>query len=221
MKLIIRDLGITPYQSVWEEMKRFTKERNKESDDELWLVEHPSVYTLGLAGRQEHLLHNPQNIPLIRTDRGGQITYHGPGQLVIYPLLNLHRLKLNIRSLVCKLEGTVIRWLKTYQIEAKHQKDAPGVYIQEKKIASIGIKVSRGFTYHGIAINLNMNLTPFNGINPCGFEKLKMCQLKDFVNPKPFPTLKNELIEQFNLEFGSVYQMETFPTTCEDKQYVE
>lgn len=214
MKLIIRDLGLCPYQEVWDAMKTLTKTRDKETLDELWLVEHPSVYTQGLAGKPEHLLHNPQRIPVIKTDRGGQITYHGPGQLVLYPLLNLHRLKLNIRSLVCRLESTVINWLALYNIDANHQVDAPGVYVQDKKMASIGIKVSRGFTYHGIAINLDMDLAPFDGINPCGFERLKMCQFKEFVSIFNFNNLKQEIITQFNSAFGRVYTMEQ-PTSKE------
>ncbi len=178
-ELIIRQLGLQPYQTAWQAMKNFTKNRTPEISDELWILQHPPVFTQGQAGKPEHIL-NAHEIPIVQTDRGGQVTYHGPGQLVIYPLLNLQKQNCNIRQLVTHLEQTIIELLKNFSIGAESKIDAPGVYVENKKICSIGLRVSRGFSYHGIALNVNMDLKPFTFINPCGWAGLQMTQIKDY-----------------------------------------
>lgn len=180
MTLIVRQLGIRPYAEVWQDMRDFTQQRTAETPDELWLLEHTPVFTQGLAGKAEHVL-NPGEIPVIQTDRGGQVTYHGPGQLVVYPLLDLSRRKLTIRGLVTTLEQCVIGLLETYGIAGQTRQNAPGVYVGNSKICSIGLRVKRGCSYHGIALNVAMDLTPFSYINPCGFEGLNMVQMSAFV----------------------------------------
>ena len=162
-------------------MKQFTQHRNEATQDEIWLLSHPPVFTQGQNGKPEHIL-DLKDIPLIHTDRGGQITYHGPGQLMIYTLIDLQRKKLNVREFVTILEQAVISFLATYQISAYAKCAAPGIYINEQKIGSIGLRVKRACTYHGIALNVNMDLTPFTCINPCGFAQLQMTQLTAFIN---------------------------------------
>lgn len=169
--------------------------------DELWLLEHPPVFTLGLAAKKEHLL-TPGEIAVIQTDRGGQVTYHGPGQWMIYTLLDLKRLNIGIRQLVCRLETSLINLLAKYQVNAYGKREAPGVYIDEKKIASIGLKVSRGYTYHGIGFNIDTDLTPFTWINPCGYHKLKMTKLTDFDQNIDKNELKKALINQIKKTLG-------------------
>ncbi|MBA2652550.1 MAG: lipoyl(octanoyl) transferase LipB [Tatlockia sp.] len=181
--MTIRNLGLQPYLPTWERMKDFTASRNENTVDELWLLEHPAVYTQGQAGKAEHVL-NPLEIPIVQSDRGGQVTYHGPGQLVAYVLMDTRRRKLGIRTLVTQLEQIIISVLENFQIKGSIQCGAPGVYVNDKKIASIGLRVKNGCTYHGIALNVAMNLTPFSGINPCGFAKLEMTQISDFI-PDP------------------------------------
>jgi lipoyl(octanoyl) transferase len=190
--LIINDLELSPYTDIWQQMKAFTVARNASTTDEVWLLEHPSVYTLGQAGKQEHVL-NPKNIPVINSDRGGQVTYHGPGQLVAYFLLDLRRRNIGIRTLVQQLESLLISMLQEYDIEAKTLCGAPGVYVSDKKIASIGLRVKNGCTYHGIALNVNMDLEPFKGINPCGYNTLQMTQILDFVPTITIDEVKNSL----------------------------
>ncbi|MBV7433460.1 lipoyl(octanoyl) transferase LipB [Cardiobacteriaceae bacterium TAE3-ERU3] len=171
-------LGLRPYREVWQAMRDFTEQRNAHSEDQLWLVEHPPVYTQGLAGKAEHLL-NPGNIEVVQIDRGGQITYHGPGQAVIYLLLDIKRANVGIRKLVTMIEQSVIDLLSDYGVEAEARADAPGVYVGGEKIASLGLKVRKGCTYHGVALNVDMDLSPFLGINPCGLVGMHMTQLKD------------------------------------------
>lgn len=171
-------LGLRPYREVWQAMRDFTEARDKHSEDQLWLVEHPPVYTQGLAGKPEHLL-NPGNIEVVQIDRGGQITYHGPGQAVIYLLLDIKRANIGIRKLVTMIEQSVIDLLNEYGVEAVARADAPGVYVSGEKIASLGLKVRKGCTYHGVALNVDMDLSPFLGINPCGLIGMHMTQLKD------------------------------------------
>jgi lipoyl(octanoyl) transferase len=182
--LTIRSLGIKPYTEVWEAMKCFTTNRDKTTPDEIWFVQHPAVYTQGQAGKPEHIL-NSKNIPVVQTDRGGQVTYHGPGQLVMYVLIDLNRRKLGVRTLVCLLEKMLIDVLSKFNLSAAIKTGAPGVYVNNKKIASIGLRVRKGCTYHGIAFNIDMDLSPFLGINPCGFEALEMTQLSDYVSSPP------------------------------------
>jgi lipoyl(octanoyl) transferase len=176
--VIIRHIDIQDYESTWQNMRQFTVDRTPETEDELWVVEHPPVYTLGLSGKREHLL-NTGNIPVIHCDRGGQVTYHGPGQVVIYTLLNLTRLNLNIRQLVSLLEQVMIDVLASYGIESKARVDAPGVYVGADKIGAIGIRIKKNCSYHGLSLNNHMDLRPFSGINPCGYADLKVTQLAD------------------------------------------
>lgn len=180
-KLLIRQMGIQDYPQIWQAMREFTQARIEDTPDELWLLQHYPVFTQGQAGKAEHIL-NPHQIPVIETDRGGQVTYHGPGQLVAYPLLNLNRKQITIRGLVTKLEQCIIDLLGHYGIQAQSRCDAPGVYIENKKICSIGLRVKRGCSFHGIALNVAMDLTPFSYINPCGYSGLRMTQLTDWVS---------------------------------------
>ena len=178
MKPVIRILGSQPYHSVWQDMQRFTLSRGPNTADELWIVEHPPVYTLGLNGKSEHLL-DTGSIPVVQTDRGGQVTYHGPGQLVIYTLLDLKRLNLSIRQLVTLLEQAMVATLAQYGIKAETRGDAPGVYVGSQKIGSLGLRVKRHCSYHGLSLNNHMDLSPFHGINTCGYPDLKVTQLAD------------------------------------------
>jgi lipoyl(octanoyl) transferase len=173
-------LGIQDYLPCWEAMRTFTNQRNAHTPDEIWLLEHPPVFTQGQNGKPEHVL-EPGMIPIIKVDRGGQVTYHGPGQLIVYPLINIQRRNINIRQLVTLLENTTIELLKHYQIQGLTQLKAPGVYVNQKKIASIGLRIRRGCSYHGLAFNLTMDLEPFSRIHPCGFPELKMTQLTEWV----------------------------------------
>lgn len=177
--MIVRRLGTKPYVSTWEAMQAFTNGRDASTPDELWLVQHPPVYTLGQAGKPEHLLQTT-DIPLVKIDRGGQITYHGPGQVVAYLLIDLHRRHLKVRELVNRLEQSIIDCLADYGLEAVRQDGAPGVYIDGAKIAALGLRVKNGCSYHGLSLNVDMDLTPFTWINPCGYSGLKTIQLKDF-----------------------------------------
>ena len=158
-------------------MRDFTESRSADTQDELWVLEHPPVYTLGQAGKTEHLL-NPADIPIVNSDRGGQVTYHGPGQLIIYTLLDIRRMKLGVRQLVDTLENAIIELLAGYEINAESQKRAPGVYVDGQKIAALGLRVRKGCSYHGLSLNVDMDLAPFNGINPCGYEGLKVTSLQ-------------------------------------------
>lgn len=191
------------YDSAWQAMKDFTTRRMPLTDDEIWLLQHPPVYTQGIAGRSEHLLVESE-IPVIRTDRGGQITYHGPGQLIAYLLLDIRRLKLGIRELVRRMENAVIQVLADYDIEAQGRNDAPGVYVGTAKIASLGLKIKKNFCYHGIALNIDMDLQPFAAINPCGYAGMPVTQMKDqgvadgldIIQRKLAQCLQNELIKE-------------------------
>ncbi|MEI8209345.1 MAG: lipoyl(octanoyl) transferase LipB [Methylococcales bacterium] len=174
--LTIRRLGLQDYEVTWQAMQAFNQQREATTPDELWIVEHSPVYTLGLNGKREHLL-NTGSIPIINSDRGGQVTYHGPGQLVVYTLLDIKRLNLNVRQLVTVLEQAVIRTLAEYGIVAIAQAEAPGVYVNSSKIASIGLRIKRNCSYHGLSLNNNMDLRPFDYINTCGYSDLKVTQL--------------------------------------------
>ena len=176
--VVIRNLGLQDYETTWQAMQRFTQERKGDTPDELWVVEHFPVYTLGLNGKREHLL-NTGSISVINSDRGGQVTYHGPGQLVIYTLLDIKRLKINIRELVTLLEFAMISTLAEHGIIAVSRADAPGVYVNNKKIGSIGLRIKKNCSYHGLSLNNNMDLRPFDHINTCGYSGLKVTQLAD------------------------------------------
>jgi len=180
--LLVRQLGLRDYEPVWREMQRFTDGRDENSPDELWLVEHPPLFTLGMNSKEEHLL-APGAIPVIAIDRGGQVTYHGPGQQIVYLLLDLKRNRLGIRAVVERIEAAVIRLLADYGIEARGRRDAPGVYVGERKIAALGLRVRRGCSYHGLALNVKMDLEPFTRINPCGHPGMEVTQLVDLGGP--------------------------------------
>lgn len=172
---IIHSLGLAEYQPIWDAMKKFTAERNNETRDEIWLVQHPPVYTQGLAGKPEHLLHNT-DIPVVKIDRGGQITYHGPGQIVAYLLLDMRRWKIGVRQLVRLMEQAVIDLLAEFGVSAHGREDAPGVYVGDAKIAALGLKIKNGYCYHGLSFNVDMDLAPFANINPCGYAGLRITQ---------------------------------------------
>ncbi|SFG00951.1 lipoyl(octanoyl) transferase LipB [Neptunomonas qingdaonensis] len=174
--VIVRNLGIQPYQPIWHKMQAFTDQRNAETADEIWVLQHEPVFTQGQAGKEEHLLLTG-DIPVVQVDRGGQVTYHGPGQLVIYLLLDLRRNKLGVRDVVTLMEKAVIATLQHYAVDAYAKPDAPGVYVGDAKIASLGLRVRRGCTFHGLALNLDMDLEPFLRINPCGYAGMAMTQL--------------------------------------------
>jgi len=178
--VIVKRLGRVDYEPALEAMRVFTAQRDDATPDEIWLLEHPPVYTLGQAGRPEHLLQNPAGIPLVHIDRGGQITYHGPGQLVAYLLIDLPRRRLKVRELVTLMEQAIIDTLADHGLAAARKEGAPGVYIEGAKIAALGLRVKNGCSYHGLSLNVDMDLTPFTWINPCGYEGLRTIQMKDF-----------------------------------------
>lgn len=205
---IVRDLGRQPYEPVWRAMQRFTDARDDGTVDELWLVEHDPVFTLGQAGKPEHVL-MPGDIPVLQVDRGGQVTYHGPGQLVVYPLLDLKRLHIGVRDYVCRIEQAIIDTLADWGIAAARRDGAPGVYVDGSKVAALGIRVRRGCTFHGLAFNLAMDLSPFGRINPCGYAGLQVTSMLDLLaqtgeaaafDPDAVkPVLLRKLAEQFGL----------------------
>ena len=176
--VLVRSLGLVEYQPTWDAMRAFTAARTGETRDEIWLVQHPPVYTQGLAGKPEHLLHST-NIPVVKIDRGGQITYHGPGQIVAYLLLDLRRWKINVRELVRLMEQAVIDLLAESGVTAQGSEDAPGVYVGDAKIAALGLKIKNGCCYHGLALNVDMDLAPYANINPCGHAGLRVTQARE------------------------------------------
>ncbi|WP_456404870.1 lipoyl(octanoyl) transferase LipB [Thiolapillus sp.] len=178
LPVVVRQLGLQEYETTWRAMRAFTDSRTAEAPSEIWLLEHPPVFTQGQAGKAEHIL-AAGDIPVIQTDRGGQVTYHGPGQLLAYLLLDLKALNKGIRSLVTSMENAVIRLLADQDIEARARPDAPGVYVDEKKIAALGLRVRKGYTYHGLALNVDMELAPYQRINPCGYADQEVTQLRD------------------------------------------
>lgn len=183
-ELIVRHLGLVDYLPTLEAMRRLTAERDERTPDEIWLLQHPQVFTQGQAGKAEHLL-APGDIPVIQVERGGQVTYHGPGQLVAYLMLDLRRQGLGVRELVTAMEQSLVDVLAAYGVEAAPKADAPGVYVDGDKIASLGLRVSRGCSFHGLALNVDMDMSPFWRINPCGYAGLKMVQLKDLLETPP------------------------------------
>ncbi|WP_397451229.1 lipoyl(octanoyl) transferase LipB [Pseudomonas sp. NA-150] len=190
-----RDLGQVDYEPAWHAMQRFTSERGRDTDDEVWLVQHPPVFTQGQAGKAEHLL-LPGNIPVVQVDRGGQVTYHGPGQLVAYLMLDVRRLGFGVRDLVTRVEHTLIELLASYGVTAAAKADAPGVYVNGAKIASLGLRIRNGFSFHGLALNVDMDLEPFRRINPCGYAGLAMTQLRDHTGPIEFAEVSARLRAQ-------------------------
>jgi len=208
-ELIVRTLGEQAYLETWEAMKSFTADRDASTPDELWFLEHPRVYTQGQAGKAEHIL-APGDIPVIQVDRGGQVTYHGPGQLVVYLMIDLTRHKLGIRSLVDVIEQSIVRTLAGMGVTAAPRPDAPGVYVEAAKIASLGLRVRRGCSFHGLALNVAMDMEPFRRINPCGYSGMAMCQVRDFVPGATVAdlsaTLSDELVA--GLAGGSVSRVD-------------
>ncbi len=196
--VVIKRLGLVEYEPTWRDMQTFTDRRDAQTADEIWLLQHPPVYTLGLNGSPEHLL-APADIPVINIDRGGQVTYHGPGQLVVYPMIDLRRQSLGVRELVSALEQSVIDLATNHGIDAQARADAPGVYVAGRKLASLGLRIRRGCSYHGLAFNIDMDLEPFSRINPCGFEDLEVTQLKDLGGPADLEQVATEL-EQYLLK---------------------
>ena len=192
--LLIRDLGIQQYEPVWHAMQNFTAQRSDKTPDELWCLQHPAVFTMGLNGKQEHLL-DTGDIPVINIDRGGQVTFHGPGQLVIYTLLDLTRLKMGVKELVIVMEQAIINLLADLGIAAEGKRDAPGVYVNEAKIAALGLRIKKGRSYHGLSLNIDMDLSPFTRINPCGYKGLSVTQLNDHKSDVDYLTIKNQLLE--------------------------
>ena len=191
----IKHMGMRDYCEIWQAMKAFIMHRNSDTFDEIWLLQHFPVYTQGIAGKPEHLLYK-SHIPVVNTDRGGQITYHGPGQLIIYTLLDFRRLGLTVRELVTQLEKAVIDLLAAYYINAESKREAPGVYVNGAKIASLGLKIKNGFCYHGIALNINMDMKPFAAINPCGYIGLKMTQLVELGVPDDIDVISQKIAEK-------------------------
>ncbi|MCA0935729.1 lipoyl(octanoyl) transferase LipB [Vibrio alginolyticus] len=208
-QLVVRRLGRQDYEPVWKAMHEFTDQRTEDTLDEVWLVEHNPVFTQGQAGKAEHLI-NTGDIPVVQSDRGGQVTYHGPGQLVAYFLINLRRKKLGVRDLVTNIENLVINTLKAYNIDSAARPDAPGVYVDGKKICSLGLRIRKGCSFHGLALNVNMDLTPFLRINPCGYEGMEMVQVSQFNGPDDVETVEKQLIQELVTLLG--YEQVEFST---------
>jgi len=200
MSLVVRELGLQPYQQVWQDMQLFTDQRTDSTADELWLLQHPPVYTLGKNGKPEHIL-NSRHIPVIKSDRGGQVTYHGPGQLIVYTLLDLKRMHIGVRELVTRIENSVIKLLDDYDISANTRKNAPGVYVEGRKIAALGLRVRKGHSFHGLALNVDMDLEPFSRINPCGYEGLEVTQLSELVDAAEFNEVEKRLLSHLKHQF--------------------
>ncbi|MDN3700067.1 lipoyl(octanoyl) transferase LipB [Vibrio artabrorum] len=194
-KLIVKKLGRQDYEPVWKAMHRFTDERTDEDVDQVWLVEHNPVFTQGQAGKAEHIL-NAGDIPVIQSDRGGQVTYHGPGQLVAYFLINIRRKKFGVRDLVTHIENLVINTLNAYNIDSTARPDAPGVYVDGKKICSLGLRIRRGCSFHGLALNVDMDLSPFLRINPCGYQGMEMAQVSQLGGPSELENVEQQLIQE-------------------------
>ncbi|GAA6183216.1 MULTISPECIES: lipoyl(octanoyl) transferase LipB [Alteromonadaceae] len=196
MSLVVRQLGKQSYQPIWQAMQDFTDSRDATVADEIWLVEHLPVFTQGQAGKEEHLL-APGDIPVVKVDRGGQVTYHGPGQQTMYVLLDIKRRKLGVRNLVTALESCVVNTLQDYAINAYPKADAPGVYVDEKKVCSVGLRIRKGCSFHGLALNVNMDLSPFNRINPCGYAGLEMINCATIGGPQSVNAAGTKLVEHF------------------------
>ena len=200
MDVKIRSLGLTEYSETFEEMKTFTKSRTPDTIDEIWVTEHHPVFTQGIAGKEEHIL-VPGEIPIVLSDRGGQVTYHGPGQVMAYLLFDLRRKKISVRELVFKIEQSIVCTLREVAIDGERLIGAPGIYVDSKKIASLGLRVSRGCSYHGLSLNVNMDLEPFQRINPCGLKNIGVTQVSDLVSCQ-VDQIKELLLKAIGDEFG-------------------
>ena len=199
-RLLVRQLGLSDYESVWHAMQDFTDQRDESTVDELWLVQHPPVFTQGQAGKAEHVL-APGDIPVVQVDRGGQVTYHGPGQIVAYPLVDIRRSGVGVRDFVNCIEESIIQVLHHYGVNGVRREGAPGVYVNGEKIASVGLRVRQGRTFHGLSFNIDMDLEPFQRINPCGYEGLVVTQLKAF-SPLVFSEVENRLVDSITAQLG-------------------
>ncbi|GEA51186.1 octanoyltransferase [Vibrio inusitatus NBRC 102082] len=207
-RLEIHHLGRQDYQPIWQRMHRFTDERDDNTVDQVWIVEHNPVFTQGQAGKEEHLL-NTGDIPVVKSDRGGQVTYHGPGQMVVYFLLNLRRRGLGVRELVTHIENTVVQTLAKLGIESAARPDAPGVYVDGKKICSLGLRIRKGCSFHGLALNIDMDLSPFLRINPCGYAGMEMVQVADFTTEGQRANIQGILVKELSalLDYTDVIEM--------------
>ncbi|WP_243038643.1 lipoyl(octanoyl) transferase LipB [Dyella sedimenti] len=201
LPLKVRRLGRQPYEATWEAMSQFTNNRGPDTTDELWLLEHDPVFTLGQAGKTEHVL-APGDIPVIHVDRGGQVTYHGPGQIVAYPMIDLRRAGVGVRELVHKIEQAIIDTLAHWNIGAERVEGAPGVYVAGAKVAALGLRVRRGCSFHGLAFNVDMDLEPYHRINPCGYKGLAVTQVLDLGGPSRLADVEDALVEEFCRQFG-------------------
>lgn len=200
-RILFRDLGTVDYVSTWHAMQQLTDIRTDTTGDEIWFLQHPPVFTQGQAGKAEHVL-APGNIPIVQVDRGGQVTYHGPGQLVGYLLLDLRRKKMGARDLVSAIEQSLVQTLAEQGIDAAPRADAPGVYTQGRKIASLGLRIRHGCSFHGLALNIDMDLEPFLRINPCGYQGMQMAQVKEFVNAPDFAAIRARLAHYLSANLG-------------------
>ena len=198
---VLRWLGRVEYEPTWRAMQRLVDARGAEARDEIWFLEHPPVFTLGMNSRPEHLL-GTGDIPVVQIDRGGQVTYHGPGQLVVYPLLDLGRAKLGVRTLVEGIERAIVATVAEWGIEAYGRRDAPGVYVGPRKLASVGLRIRRGCSYHGLALNVAMDLEPFRRINPCGYAGLEMTQVSELGGPADLGAVADALAPRLLAELG-------------------
>jgi lipoyl(octanoyl) transferase len=205
---VIRYLGLAPYEPTWRAMQKFTDDRQEATPDEIWFVEHPPVFTLGLNASREHLL-APGDIPVVQIDRGGQVTYHGPGQLLVYPLLDLRRLKLGVRDLVVALENAVIAYVAGRGLSATGSRQAPGVYVEGAKLASIGLRIRRGGSYHGMALNVSLDPQPFERINVCGYKGLRVTRLVDLGIADPVEQIAKDLLPHLLRQLGSYSAINT------------
>ena len=213
-QLVVKRLGRQDYEPIWKAMHEFTDNRPEETCDQVWLVEHNPVFTQGQAGNDEHFI-NTGDIPVVQSDRGGQVTYHGPGQLVAYFLINLRRKKLGVRDLVTHIENLVINTLKKYNIESAARPDAPGVYVDGKKICSLGLRIRKGCSFHGLALNVNMDLSPFLRINPCGYAGMEMVQMSQLGGPDDLTQVEAALVDELVTLLGYEqveFSTETSPT---------
>lgn len=199
--LIVRQLGRQAYEPVWHAMQAFTDARDANTVDELWVLEHEPVFTQGQAGKAEHIL-APGDIPVVKVDRGGQVTYHGPGQLVVYFLLDIRRLKIGVRQLVNHIENTIVKVMAEAGIEANARPDAPGVYVDEAKLCSLGLRIRKGCSFHGLALNVNMDLSPFSRINPCGYAGMQMVQSKELGGPATVAAAADRVTALFAEQLG-------------------
>lgn len=213
-KLIVRQLGRQAYEPVWQAMQKFTDDRDAATADELWVLEHEPVFTQGQAGKAEHIL-APGDIPIVKVDRGGQVTYHGPGQLVVYFLLDLRRHKLGVRQLVNAIEDTIVDVMAEHQVEAAARPDAPGVYVNGAKLCSLGLRIRRGCSFHGLALNVNMDLEPFLRINPCGYAGMQMIQTTDLGGPQSVAAAAQRVTALFaeRLGYQDIHEQTGFDTT--------